>query len=118
MHLLQIPDEERPGKAAVTVHNIGAAAVRDAKITVLERSLKTGAAHTVFERTIGGLPAPQDLTSQTRTIEFQWSSQLSGAVELQVRVDAGGDEPEISTQNNSRTIAVSAEALTATEQSP
>ena len=116
--LLQIPGEGRPGKAAVTVHNIGAAAVRDAKITVLERSLATGAAHTVFERTISGLPAPQDLTSQQRKIEFQWSSQLSGAVELQVRVDAGGDEPEISTQNNSRTIAVSPATLTAAEESP
>ena len=118
LRLLQIPGEGRPGKAAVTVHNIGAAAVRDAKITVLERSLATGAAHTVFERTISGLPAPQDLTSQQRKIEFQWSSQLSGAVELQVRVDAGGDEPEISTQNNSRTIAVSPATLTAAEESP
>ena len=118
LHLLQIPGEGRPGKAAVTVHNIGAAAVHDARITVLERSLETGAAHTVLERNIGGLPAPQDLTSQQRTIEFQWASQFSGAVELQVRVDAGVEELEISTQNNDRTIPVSAAALPATEESP
>ncbi|MBB77150.1 MAG: hypothetical protein CMJ75_21810 [Planctomycetaceae bacterium] len=118
LRLLQLPGEGRPGKAVVTVHNIGAAAVRDAKIVVVERSLETGATHSVLERTIGGLPAPRDLTSQQRTVEFQWSSQLSGAVELQVRVDDGGGEPEISTQNNRRTIPVSAEALKAAEESP
>ena len=115
---MQIPGKGRPGKAAVTVHNIGAVAVREAKITVLERALKTGATRPVMERTIGALPAPLDLTHQSRTIEFQWSSQLSGAVELLVQVHADGDVPEISTQNNHRTIAVSPAALTAAKESP
>ena len=116
LRLLQLPRGQRPGRAAVTVHNIGTAAVSEVTVEVVARSVESGATQSVLNRSIGALPAPLDLVSRQRTVEFQWDAQSDGAVELLVHVR--GAEKEITTQNNRRSIAVSEASLAASAKAP
>ena len=108
LRVQRAPDGKQPGRASITVHNIGSAPAADVRLEVFAKSADSGKSRSVFQQQLGTLDDPADLVIRKKTVTFEWRSPFAGRIELEARVrcDAGRSKREINSQNNRASVAV------------